>query len=446
MMSSWIRKVAVALFLGTVVAAAAASQDESSLPFSFSSYALRNGLHVVLSDDDSLPLVSVVLAYRVGSLQEQPGKTGLAYLLEHLMMFSGSQNVGPMQHIGYLNRIGGAPNASTTADVTYFYETVPSNQLGIVLWLESDRMRTLEIDAAKTERWKQSLLDDLSQRAIAEPYLESSLAFDRLLYPDFAHYHSILGREEDIRNLTPEDIEGFYTEFFTPNNAVLVIVGDLNLPRARDLVDKYFETIPPGKDVPPPSRPRPPEKKSAAEAYQESLAPYPAFHMGYRVAAPYTRDFYGLTILDYCLLKGKTARLYKRLIRKDRLAFYLSGGIEKRGDVATFKVFATSNTEMAADLCQKAVFSEINKLRVNLVSDDELDRAKSVFKRDYLSRFSTTLDKATYLAEMYFSPVGLERVSGELERYLSVTPLTLRELSYRFFMPDNCVVLSVKMR
>jgi zinc protease len=446
-MSNWFLRAAVSLVFGTLIAAAApGAQDEPALPFSVSSYVLRNGLQVILSEDYSLPLVSIVLAYRVGFLQEQPGKTGLAYLLEHLMMFSGSQNVGPMQHIGYINRIGGEPNASTTADVTYFYETVPSNQLGIVLWLESDRMRTLEIDAAKTERWKQSLLDELGQRATVEPYLESSWAFDRLLYPDFTHYHNILGREEDIRNLTPGDIEDFYGAFYAPNNAALVIVGNINLPKTRELVDRYFETIPPGRAIPPPPRPRPPEKKSMVEVFQESLAPYPAFHLGYRIAAPYSSDFYGLTILDYFLLKGKSSRLYRRLIKKDRLAFYLSGGIEKRGDVAALKIFATSNTEMAADLCQKAIFSEMGKLRLNPVPDDELDRAKSIFKRDYVNRFSTTLDKATFLAETFFSPVGLENAPRELGRYLGVTPAALRDLCYRYFAPDNCVVLNVKMR
>jgi predicted Zn-dependent peptidase len=307
-------------------------------------------------------------------------------------------------------------------------------------------MRTLAIDAAKTERWKQSLLDELGQRATVEPYLESSWAFDRLLYPDFTHYHNILGREEDIRNLTPGDVEEFYASFYAPNNAVLAIVGNINLPRTREQVDRYFETIPPGREVPPPPRPRPPEKKSLVQDFQESLAPYPAFHLGYRIAAPSSNDFYGLTILDYFLLKGKTSRLYKRLIKKDRLAFYLTGGIEKRGDAAVFKIFVTSNTEMAADLCQKAILSEIAKLRLNPVPDDELDRAKNVFKRDYVSRFSTALDKATFLAQMYFSAVGLENAPRELARYLAVTPYVLRELCYRYFLPDNCVVLNVKMR
>jgi len=446
MSKRYLRAAFLLVLAGCLDAPAAAAQEDLALPFPVSSYTLRNGLQVILSEDDSLPIVSVVLAYRAGSLQEQPGKTGLAYLLEHLMMFNGSLNVGPMQHIGYINRVGGEPNASTMADLTYFYETVPSNQLGLVLWLESDRMRTLEIDAAKAERWKQSLLDELAQRAASEPYLESSLAFDRLLFSDFMHNHGILGKEEDIRNLTPGDIMDFYAEHYAPNNAVLVIVGDISLPKVRALTERYFETIPPGRDFPPPPRPRPPEKKSLVQMFPESLAPYPAFYLGYRVAPSYSPDYYGLTVLDYFLLKGKTSRLTRRLVKKDKLAFFLNGGIEKRGDVAALKIFATSNTQSSADLCQKALLSEIGKLRLNPVPEDELDRAKNVLKRDYVSRFSSTLDRAMFLAEMHFSPVGLENAPRELGRYLAVTPAALQALCFRYLMPENCIIMNVQMR
>jgi predicted Zn-dependent peptidase len=124
-----------------------------------------------------------------------------------------------MQHIGYVSRVGGEPNASTTEDITYFYQTVPANQLALVLWLESDRMKSLEIDAAKAERVKQFLLDGMAQRKAAEPYLDSLLAFDRLVYPDFAHGHAVLGREEDISRLEVEDVRAFYASYYVPSNA-----------------------------------------------------------------------------------------------------------------------------------------------------------------------------------------------------------------------------------
>ncbi|MFZ2054777.1 MAG: pitrilysin family protein [Candidatus Aminicenantales bacterium] len=424
---------------------AASAQETTGFPFPFSRYALKNGLQVVLSEDDSLPLVSVVLAYQAGSLHEQPGKTGLAHLLEN-MMFMGSLNVGPLQHLSFINRVGGEPNASTTEDITYFYQTVPANQLALALWLESDRMKTLEIDAARVERAKQAVLDGIVQRKTAEPYLESLLVFDGLLYPDFAHGHSILGREEDIFRLDVEDARAFCETYYVPNNAVLVVVGNINFIKTREMVEKYFETIAPGKKLPLFLPPRPPEKEAVVQSCVEPLAPAPAFHLGYRIAPPFSRDYYVLTILDFLLFKGKSARLQKKLIKKEGVALYLSGGVEKRKDVAVMKLFAMSNNKTMVELTQRSISSEFSKLRVVDVSSEELARAKNMFKRDYVNRLASPLDRALFLAEMVFSPPGLEGLPQQLARYMRVSAYEVRGIVNRYLVPENSVVLNVEPR
>jgi zinc protease len=420
-------------------------QEETGFPFPFSHYTLRNGLQVVLSEDDSLPLVSVVLAYQAGSFQEQPGKTGLAHLLEN-MMFMGSLNVGPLQHLGYISRVGGEPNASTTEDITYFYQTVPANQLALALWLESDRMKTLEIDAARVERAKQAVLDGIVQRKTAEPYLESLLFFDGLLYPDFAHGHGILGREQDIFRLDVEDVRAFYDTYYVPNNAVLVVVGNINFAKTKEMVEKYFETIAPGKRLPVFLPPRPPEKEGVDQSYIEPLAPTSAFHLGYRIAPPFSRDYYVLTILDYLLFKGKSARLQKKLVKKEGLALYLTGGVEKRKDIAVMKLFAISNNKTMVELTQKSISSEFGKLRVVDVSSEELARAKNMFKRDYVNRLASPLDRALFLAEMVFSPPGLEGLAEQLARSMRISASEIRRIVNRYLVPENSVVLNVEPR
>jgi zinc protease len=432
------------LFL-IVTAAAFPLQREEGFSFPISEFRLKNGLEVILSEDDSLPIVSVVMAYHVGSINEEPGKSGLAYLLENIM-FMGSSNVGPMQHISHISRIGGEPNASTTEDITYFYQTVPSNQLALVLWLESDRLKALEIDAAKVERAKQAFLDEIRQRKAAEPYLESGFAFDRILYPDFARNHSLLGREDDIRSLRMEDVKNFYSSHYVPNNAVLVIVGDISIPRTRELIEKYFEGVAPVRELPSPPPSPPPERKGVTQVFQEVLAPAPAFHLGYRIAPPYTQYFYTMVIIDYILLKGESSRLRRKLVKKESLAVYLSGGIEKRKDFAVFKIFAINNNETMVDLCQKAILSEINKLRTSYVSETELQKAKNLFKRDYLHRLSVPVERAMFLAEMFFSPIDLKDVPAELAKYLRVTPFEVIGIANRFLVPDNSVILNVKTR
>jgi zinc protease len=433
------------LFLVLASPGNSASREETGLSFSWSRFTLKNGLEVILSADETLPVVSVVLAYQGGSIDEQPGKTGLALLLEN-MMFMGSQNVGPMQHIGYVNRVGGEPNASTTEDITYFYQTVPANQAALVLWLESDRMKALEIDAAKAERAKRSLIEEVTQRKAAEPYLDSLLAFDQLLYPDFAHGHDILGREEDILDLEVEDIRAFYATYYVPSNAVLVVVGKIDIDKIRELVEKYFETISPGRKPPLFLPPRPPEKREVVQAFKDSRVPSPAFHLGYRIAAPYSRDYYALAIVDYLLFHGKSARLYRKLVKKEGLALFVSGGIEKRKDVAVMKLFAINNNESMAELCQKSIFSEFNKLRTDEVSAEELAKAKSLFKRDYLNRVASPAERAMFLAEMIFSPVGLDALPDQLSKYMRITPYEVRMAFSRYLTSENSVILNVKLK
>jgi len=425
--------------------AASEVREEPGLPYSWSRFTLKNGLEVVLSEDDTLPLVSVVMAYQAGSIREEPGKTGLAFLLEN-MMFMGSLNVGPMQHIGYINRVGGEPNASTKEDIAYYYQTVPANHLALALWLESDRMKALEIDAAKAERAKQSLLEEIVQRKEAEPYQESLLEFDRLLYPDFAHGHSVLGREEDILRLGVEDVKAFYATYYVPNNAALVIVGDIDAAEAKELVARYFETIEPGKKPPVFLPPRPPDKKAVVQSLQDSLVPSPAFHMGYRVAPPFSRDHYVLAILDYLLFKGKSARLYRKLVRKEGLALYVTGGIEKRKDVAVMKLFAMNNNETMVELCQKSIISEFNKLRASDISSEELARAKNLFKRDFVLRLASPMERAMLLAEMVFSPAGLDALADQLPKYMRVSPYEVRMAANRYLVPESSVVLNVKLK
>lgn len=419
-------------------------QHEPPFSFPVSHYQLKNGLNVIVSEDRTLPIVSVVVAYRAGSASETPGKSGLAYFNENLM-FLGSLNIGPMQHVRFLSRIGGELSARTTEDLTYFYQTVPANQLALVLWLESDRLKALEVDAMKIERVRQDILKEIVQQK-EEPYRESSLAFYRLIYPDFAHGHDILGREEDIRSIDGEDVKAFRAAHYVPNNAVLVIAGQVDAPRARELVERYFEGIEPGRKIPVSPPLVPPERRKVTEVFRETQAPSPAFYLGYQIAAPFSPDYYSLVVADYLLLKGTSSRLFRRIIRREGLAVQLSGGVERRRELAAFKIFAVNNNETMVELSQRAIFSEMNRLRTSPVSEGELRRAKNLLKRDHLNRVATPLERAMFLAEMFFSPLRPEEAQSILARYMRVTPFEISASVGRYLVPENSVVLNVKSR
>ena len=412
-------------------------------------YRLRNGLRVLLLEDDGLPLVSVVVAYGAGAVREAPGKTGLAYLMESLM-FQGSENVGPMQYINFVQEVGGDLNAGTTHDRAIFYETLPVNQLARALWLESDRMRSLAFDSGVVERAKEGLLAEHNQRKAAEPFLVSSLRFDALLYADFARGHAVIGSEPDIKGLTEEDARGFRDAFYVPNNAILCLAGDFVTARARELVARYFDSIPKGPDVPaPPPLPVPPVSPGGGalrESLNDSLASAPAVHQGYRMATLQTGDTHALRVLEYILIRGKNSRIYRRLVKRERVALYLAGGIEERAGAYVFKAFASGNNDMMVDRCQKAIVSEIDRLRTEFVPEAELERAKVRLAADYLMRLETTLERALFLTETALARGSLEGLREDLARYQRVNPQTLYSLVNRHFSERNGVTLNVRLK
>ena len=426
------------------ILSASAQQEEPSFPFSI--FKLENGLTVILSVDESLPLVSVVVAYRVGSIHDTPGKAGMAYLIENLMMFKGSRNIGLMQHINYLNRIGGEFNAETQADKTIFSQTIPSNQLALVLWLESDRMNSLSINATSVQQAKNSLIEEIQIAKENDPYRESALYFDQLLFANFAYSHPVIGTDSnDIRNISVDDVSNFFSMYYTPNNAVVSIVGNIDLDQATGLVRKYFESIPAGKEIEPSvNLEKPDEATDIEEIFERTLAPSPGFYLGYRLSLPYTIDYYTLSIIDYLLLQGKSSRLYNRLLRQ-RFAFHLEGGIEIRKDFVVFKILALTNEEMMKERSRRAVFSEINRLRTNLIQEKDLQRAKNMFKVDYFKKFETTLGKAVYLAETYLEQEHLDKLFSELNKYMQVTPERVLRIMNSYFSKGS-ILLEIEIK
>lgn len=392
---------------------------------------LQNGLHVILSEDYSVPVVSVVVAYNVGSIHEEPGKSGIAYLIENLM-FQGSENVGPLQHINFIHRMGGNLNAVTTEDQTLFYQKVPSNQLAPVLWLESDRMKSLKISPSKVKKAKDALIQEIHQRKNKDPFLESSLYFDRLLYPHFIYHHPIFGDESSIREITFEDVQKFHSTYYAPNNAFLCIVGHINKKKSMELVKKYFGTIPKGKEIPSLSLRNFSLEEQIIRTVENPLASSPGFYLGYRLPSPYSNYYYPLKVIEYILLKGHSSRLYERLMKKEHIATHLQGGIEKKKNLATFKIFVLNNNQITMKMSRKAIFSEINKLKSAVISETELRKAKNLLRRNYIYQYSSTLDKAIFLSEKFLEKKSLN-LQTELEKYLSVTPIEITRIMNKYF-------------
>jgi zinc protease len=431
-------------FLSIPLLQARTFQEIGRQTFPITQHTLKNGLRVILTEDNTLPIVSVVVAYKVGSINEKRGKTGLAHLLENLM-FQGSRNVGQMQHISFIQRIGGILNAVTTEDKTIFYQNVPSNQLALVLWLESDRMKTLNISTANVESTKNSLIEDIQQRQTVDPYLENFWYFERLLFPNFSYGHPILGTVPDIKSITVEDVESFFSSYYSPNNAVLSIAGYIDKNKVIELVEKYFSTIP-MRDIPP-SLPleKMPSIESTEISVKNSFASSPGFLLGYQIAPRYSEDYYPLALTEYVLMKGLTSRMPSRLLQKDKTAIDLSGGIQRRKDQAAFRLFVRATNELMNERNQRAVFSEINKLKTAFVPQKELQKTKNMFKMDFYRQYATVLDKAIFLAEMLLNDKDLDQWPDELDKYLAVTHYDIARVVNKYFNEER-ILLNIETK
>lgn len=422
------------------------SPQDQDYSFALSTIVLKNGLTVILAEDNSLPIVSVAVAYGVGSLHDKPGKTGLAYLMEN-MMFQGSRNIGQMQHISHLERIGGEFNAETRAGMTLFYQTVPSNQLALVLWLEADRMNSLTINESNVHDVKNSVIEEIQRLHEENPYRESSLYFDQILYSNPAYSHPAVGASiSDIRNITTKDVAEFYSEHYNPDNAVLSIAGNIDNNRTIQLVRRYFDSIPPGKGRSTIKLETPQRTEVSEETLEDTLASYPGFYLGYRLGSPLTDDFYSLSLIEYALFRGKSSRLYDRLLNeREKIAYQLQGGIEKRHDYAVMKIFVLANEEVMRERCRRAVFSEINRMCTNPLSDKELNRVKNLFKADYLSRFDTSVGKAIFLVENYFEKGSLDEIFDQLDKYMQIPSARLTGVMNRYFSQES-VYLDINLK
>lgn len=423
------------------------SAQNSTLNFKPISFKLKNGLQVIMVEDSSLPVVTAVMAYKVGSVNDPEGKDGLAYLMQNLM-FQGSENIGPLQHLNYIQNVGGELNAATSFDKTIFYETVPSNQLGLVLWLESDRMHFLQINEAVLAREKENIIRNETQRYLQEPFSRYFFLIDEIMYPDFRYGHPLTGSAQSLRDITLEDVLKFYRKYYVPDNAVLCLSGDLKVARARELVSRYFESIPRGEEresyFPPEFIP---SLSARDQVMVDPLVPSPALQFGVRLEDLRPEDELVLKLLEQVLVQGRTSRLSNRLVKKDRLALFLNGGLEERGPYQSLKIFLLANNQVMIERSKKSLVEELNRLKTEMVSEREFLKAKNNHKFNYLNQMTgSNLSRALALADLFIKEGKLPDIDGELGLLEKITPYSILALARRQLKEEKYCFLTILPR
>ncbi len=404
---------------------------------------LTNGLTLVMMRDTTVPIVAVDIWYKVGSKDEQPGKSGFAHLFEH-MMFQGSENVGKAEHMKLISDVGGWMNGSTNKDRTNYFEVVPANQLRLALWLEADRMRALDINESNFENQRATVKEERRQRVDNRPYgpIFSEL-LDELVYENWAYKHSVIGSMEDLDNATLEDVRQFHDLYYRPNNAVLAIVGDFAVQKAVAMVEEYFSPIPAGPQPPQVDLNEPPQTQEKRLIWKDRFAPHPAFVCAFKIPPRGSNDFYPLEIIEKILFDGESSRMYQRLVEKDELVLHLFGGVDARLGPGLFLIFAQVKPGHTIQEVESAFWDELQQLKHSSISERELQKVKNKLKAEHFSH----LERAYYKADMLCLYTAFfeqpELLYTEIDRYLAVTAQNIQEVAQRYFNVEQQNVIEV---
>jgi predicted Zn-dependent peptidase len=405
-------------------------------------YTLGNGLRVVLSEDHSVPVVSVAVYYDVGSRNEREGRTGFAHLFEH-MMFQGSENVPKAGHFQYVFNNGGTMNGTTSSERTNYFETLPSSQLPLALWLESDRMRSLKVTQENLDNQREAVKEEKRLSYDNRPYSNAFLRLNELVFSNPRNAHSTIGSMEDLDAATVEDVQRFFRVYYAPNNAVLSIAGDFDSAEARALVEKYFATIPSQAPPPPVDVSEPPEVARRAETYRDPFAQLPAIILGWKVPRRRTPDFYALSLGSDLLLDGDSSRLYQRLVKDEESVVGIQGGLGERRGPSTLYVFAIPKPGHPTEEIRATIDEEIGRLAKEGPTAGEMEKLRNTLLNDAVRSRQSTLFRAQRLAEYTLYDGDPTLFNTELERYLAVTPEAIREAVDKYLLTDNHSVMEV---
>lgn len=406
----------------------------------FEEYTLKNGLHVILHQDQSTPIVAVTVMYHVGSKNEDPERTGMAHFFEHLL-FEGSENIGRGEFSRYIENAGGVLNANTSNDRTFYYEILPSNQLELGLWLESERMLHAKVEQVGIETQREVVKEEKRQRVDNQPYGRLLEEVMKRAYSVHPYQWTTIGSMAHLDAAKEEEFVDFYNKFYVPENAVLSIAGDFDMKSTKKLINKYFGSIPRGtREIPRPSIVEPESTEEIRDVVygKDQL---PMIVQAYRIPAQGTPDYYAVDMLNQILSTGASSRLNRAVVEEQQLALFcgaFSFGLE---DPGITMAFALANMGVAPEDVEAAMNVEIERLKEELVTQEELKKLRNQIESSFVTRNASVAGVAESLANyhMYFGDANL--INTELERYMAVTPEDIRAAAQKYYTPENRVVL-----
>ena len=411
-------------------------------PLEIDEYALENGLRVVLNQDNAIPVVAVAVYYDVGSRNEREDKTGFAHLFEH-MMFQGSENVKKAEHFQFIMKAGGTMNGTTSSERTNYYQTVPANQLPLALWLESDRMRSLAVTQENLDNQREAVKEEKRLRYDNQPYGEIFDIINEMIYKNFANAHSTIGSMEHLDNATVEDVQEFFRIYYAPNNAVMTISGAFDKAETKQLIEKFFGSIPsqPLPDALDVSEPR--EVAETYKAHEDKLAPFPAFLIGWKTPPRRTEEFYALYLAGKILYDGDSSRLYQKLVKGDESVVQLFGFTDERRGPSSIFIGAIPKPEEDLSKIREVIMHEINDIATNGVTPAEMQKIQNQLINDSVRVRQSSMARAQHIAEFALYDGDPTLINSELDELLAITPEKIQATVAEYLNTENRALLDV---
>jgi zinc protease len=401
---------------------------------------LDNGLRVILVPDHSAPVFGIDVCYNVGAHNERPGRTGFAHLFEH-MMFEGSENVAKGEHFVLVFNNGGNMNGTTNEDRTTYFEELPKNQLDLALFLESDRMRALNVTQANLDNQRNAVQEERRQGIDNQPYGRAQLDVDNLSYDNFAYKHSTIGSMKDLNAASIDDVKDFFRIYYAPNNAVLTLVGDFDPDEALAKIKKYFGAIPAQPEPPKVDLSEEPHYGERREIVYDPLARLPEIDMAYHIPPGNTPENYAAQQLTYVLGQGESSRFYQRLVKEKQLASEVSVQADARIGTSQLYISANPRPGVKVEDLEKAIDDELATVVKNGVTPDELAKAKSQLLRQFIERRRSALFTAVLIGNytVYFNDPNLINTIVDKER--AVTVEDVNAVAKKYLVRDQRTVV-----
>ncbi|CAI8360136.1 MAG: insulinase family protein [Flavobacteriales bacterium] len=411
----------------------------------FVEYDLENGLHVILHQDNSAPVVSTSVMYLVGSKEEDKGKTGFAHFFEHVL-FTGSKNIKEGEWDKIVNANGGFYNANTGHDRTYYFNNFPSNKLELTLWIESERMLH-PIITEKAIKTQQEVVKEEKRLRENQPYGDLFNVVSENLFKVHPYNNFIIGSMDDLSSASVDYYLEFNKKFHVPNNAALVVAGDIDIEKTRDLIKKYFSDIPRGVDIP---REYPMEEEITSAIKVESFdknIQIPAYLLGYRTPGHNEREAYVMEMISIYLSSGQSSKLYKKIVDEKKLALQISSQNLSLEDYGVYFIFSLPMGDTNMETIMSEIDSEIELMQTNLISDKDFQKLQNIIENRFVSSNSTVAGIGNSLAHNYFFHDSTNHINTELDIYKSISKEEIRMVAKKLlgknqrlelkYLPEN---------